>query len=313
MPTDKNILQKAFRFSHSAMGTVFEIFIDEHDRRYACQAADEAFRLCDALEQVLSHFIANSDVSRISALHKNESTKVSPETFACLEHCKHLYAMTAGVFDVTIGSLMNVWLNEDKTLRRPAASELVKARQRTGMDLLELDQSGFTVKVLSDNLAIDLGGYGKGYAVDRMAESLREWSISRFLIHGGKSSLLASDPPAEADGWPIYLTDPDDSTNLIKELVLVNNAVGASGLLKGFHIIDPRTAQPVLRQRAVWVFATDAALADALSTAFMIFSEDEIGDFCGRFPNVRALVVRGDKGDEASRILYFGETRNEEH
>src|SRR4030067_2887826 len=143
MPRDKNILQKAFRFSNSAMGTVFEIFSDEQDRRYARQAADEAFRLCDALEQVLSHFSANSDVSRISALHKNESTKVSPKTFACLVHCKHLYAITGGVFDVTIGSLMKVWLNDNKTLRQPSASELAEARRRSGMDLLELDESGF--------------------------------------------------------------------------------------------------------------------------------------------------------------------------
>ena len=106
-----------------------------------------------------------------------------------------IYDETDGAFDITIGSLMNCWLNEDKTIRTPSKEQLNKARRRTGTHLFKLDETEHTVELLTDELQIDLGGIGKGYAVDKMAGLLDDWGIDAALIHSGCSSVLAIGTP----------------------------------------------------------------------------------------------------------------------
>ena len=170
------IPHNAYRFSHNSMATVFEVFIIHDDAGYAEQAAWEAFRELDRLELGLSRFIENSDISRINNLSKHQSTQIGLETFECLKLCAQLTSQTDGAFDITAG-------------------------KNTGMNMLQLDESDFSVTLLADSINLDLGGFGKGYAIDLMAQLFREWDIESALIHGGKSSVLAlAEPPGERDG-----------------------------------------------------------------------------------------------------------------
>jgi thiamine biosynthesis lipoprotein len=146
------------------------------------------------------------------------------------------------------------------------------------------------VELLTSQIQIDLGGIGKGYAVDKMAELLREWSIDTALISGGYSSILSLDAPPDKKGWPVTLSNPNNRKQTLDCLYLKWRAVGASGLQKGQHIIDPRTAHPVQSKFAAWACAGDAATADALSTSFMVMSPNEIEQYCFRHPQVQALV-----------------------
>ena len=162
----------AHRFSHAAMATVFEVHCVHADARYAAQAAQAAFDLVDRLEQELSRFVGNSDISRINHLAAGQATRVSPSTMECLEIAWHVYGLTGGAFDVSIGS---------------------------GLERLELDPDEFAVHAREGGARLDLGGIGKGYAVDRMAELLEEWEIPRALVHGGYSSVLALEAPPDRE------------------------------------------------------------------------------------------------------------------
>jgi len=139
-----------------------------------------------------------------------------------------------------------------------------------------------------------------------MAELLRDWSIGTALIHGGFSSVLALDAPAMTKGWPLTLSDPHNRKQTLAYLYLQSRAVGGSGLQKGQHIIDPRTGKPVEDKRAAWACRPDAATADALSTAFMVMSPDEIEQYCLRHPEVQAMVIIKDRDTEKDKILRFG-------
>jgi len=108
--------EKLHRFSHEAMATNFEIFIHADDFTYARGAAVDAFRVLDQLEQELSRYIENSDISRINALQVGERTQISLETFECLQQCELMYRLTGGTFDVTIGKLMDAWLDEENNI-----------------------------------------------------------------------------------------------------------------------------------------------------------------------------------------------------
>jgi len=324
------------RFSHEAMATTFEVIILHKDARYAQQAAWAAFNELDRLEAELSRFIENSDISRINNLAAEQSLRVGLDAFECLKLGARIYAETNGAFDITIGSLLGCWLDENEKARTPSKEQLNLARERTGVHLFELDEAEHTVQVLAPaillaplllakqneglrkseaaGVQIDLGGIGKGYAVDRMAEMLRDWSIDTAVIHGGYSSVLAMDAPSGRKGWPLTLSNPDNRKQTLAGLHLQGRALSGSGLQQGRHIIDPRTAQPVEGKRAAWACAPDAATADALSTAFMVMTPDEVKKYCSNHPDILAMIVLEERGEEAQkeRIVHFGPWKNSE-
>jgi thiamine biosynthesis lipoprotein len=306
--SDWDSIEGLHRYSHEAMAATFEIIISHEDKRYAQQAAQAAFDMLDQFDQDLSRFIENSDISRINNLSAGQPLQVCLDTFECLQFCRRKHAETKGVFDITVGSLLKCLLNKDKTLRNPSEQELNRARQRTGMDLLRLNKADYTVELLTDGVQIDLGGIGKGYVVDKMAELLDEWSIDVALLNGGYSSVLALGALKGTKGWPVTLSSPRNRKQTLARLVLANRAVSGSGLQRGRHIVDPRTARPVEAKSATWACAPNAATTDALSTSFMIMSPDEVKLYCSRHKDISAMLVMSQWGKEPpqEKILTFG-------
>jgi FAD:protein FMN transferase len=272
----------AHRFSHEAMATVFEVYCLHPDARYAAQAAQAAFDLVDRLEAELSRFVANSDISRINHLEAGQAALVSPRTMECLEIASHVHDLTGGAFDVSIGS---------------------------GFDRFELVPDDLAVHARAAGARLDLGGIGKGYAVDRVAELLEDWEIRHALVHGGFSSVLALEAPPDRDGWPLTLSAPGPGEGrVLARLSASRKAFSASGTRKGDHILDPRTGRPVHGRAAAWVAvplgpgleagASPAAVADALSTAFMILPANEVADLCRRYPGLEAWLAPEPTGED---------------
>jgi FAD:protein FMN transferase len=295
------------RFSHEAMATTYEIFIVHEDEKYASQAANAAFFELERLESELSRFAESSDITRINHLPAKQVLRLSLDTFECLKISYQMYQQTNKAFDVTIGPLFNCWHGKDGSARTPSQQEIEKASKNVGMNLLELDESLHAIWLSVSPMQIDLGGVGKGYAVDKMAEMLREWSINTALISGGYSSVLAMDAPPGTKGWPLSLSNPNNHKQIIAKAFLQNRAIGSSGVKKGGHIIDPRTGRPVEGKIASWSSAPTAAVADALSTAFMIMSLDEIEKYCSNYPDNAAMIILGDKDNNVQeQIKRFG-------
>jgi thiamine biosynthesis lipoprotein len=283
------------RFSHEAMNTVFEIYAAHSDAQYAAQAAQAAFALVDRLEGELSRFRPNSDISRLNHLTAGGSARVGEAALECLLIARHLYDLTDGAFDVAIG---------------------------TGLSSLEIDADAFLIRAAADAVRIDLGGIGKGYAVDLMAELLEEWGLDRTFVHGGFSSALALEAPAGCDGWPLTLSDPGEPSRVLCQLSMRQAALSASGVRKGGHILDPRTTAPVRGRLAAWVALprpagsgaaaagagprlAPAAVADALTTAFMVLSVDRIAALCERSPGLEAWILPDGASPGTTDLLYF--------
>jgi FAD:protein FMN transferase len=291
------------RFSHEAMNTVYEVYAVHPNERYAAQAAQAAFDLVDRLESELSRFRSNSDITRINQLTAGESARIGPSAIECLVIARHMYDLTSGAFDISIG---------------------------TGLPTLELDADDFLVCATTDGVQVDLGGIGKGYAVDLMAELLEEWGLQRALVHGGFSSVLALEAPAARDGWPLTLSDPAAPSRVLTRLSMRQTALSASGVRKGDHIVDPRTGEPVRGRLATWVALprperagveapaegpapseaegprlAPGAVADALTTAFMLLGAEEIAAICERSPGLEAWVLPEGPVGEAN-LLHFG-------
>lgn len=259
-------------FEHEAMATTFGVFIADVGPAYARQAASAAFRELDRLESELSRYVESSDIARANRLATGETIPIGEDALHCLLVAAEVAAATGRTFDAAYASV-------------PAAG--------AGPDapLYSLDPAAHTLTSHAATLHLDLGAVGKGYALDRLAATLREWDIAAALLQSGGSTALALDPPAGAPGWLVGLGEGASR----RELPLVQAALSGSGTaVKGAHLVDPRTRAPAPRARRVWALAPNAAVSDALSTAFFIMADDEIKAFCDGHPDLGAAFLRAD-------------------
>jgi thiamine biosynthesis lipoprotein len=294
------------RFSHEAMAAVFEVLVAGEDATYARQAADAAFAEVDRLEAALSRFDPASDVSQINLLKAGESVRVGLAAFECLADAARVWAETRGAFDVTAGALVDCWKAKDGSARQPTDSELADARARTGMNLVAMSEKEHAIGVTRGGMGIDLGGIGKGYALDRMKTILQDWSIPRALVHGGESTVLALGSPEGEAGWRVAVGSVRSPAGVVGAIHLEDRALSGSSASAGHpHIIDPRTGRPASGKAGAWALASSAARADALSTAFFVMAPDEIEKFCRRNLGVSAMIVLDVEG-KGERIR-FGE------
>ncbi len=301
-----DVMEGVHRFQHRAMATMFEIMVADEEHSYAGQAAVAVFQEIDRLEQELSRYLPNSEISRINNLQGGEAVQASADTFACLRLSMQYWKETDGAFDVSIGALMDCWVGKNKSLLHPSPQEVERARTRCGMYRLVLDESKMTVHVSEGPVQIDLGAIGKGFAVDRGVELLKEWGIASALLHGGASSVLAYGDCPSGNGWPVTLSSPQNPVEVLQHHSLRDQALGGSGIKKGRHIIDPRRGQPVSRRRAAWVCSDSAAGSDALSTAFMVMRQEEIDVFVNAHRGMWAVTIEEDPAMGAERVFRFG-------
>ncbi|OVE76768.1 hypothetical protein BVX97_00530 [bacterium E08(2017)] len=253
------------KFSSEAMDSPFELFICGHAEEYAASAAETIFREVDRLEQLLSRFVENSDISRIAALEAGESVVIINDTMDCLLTSLWAFKETDGAFDVSLGS---------------------------GIEKLGLDTDNMTVSnnhqpsTINPSISLDLGGIGKGFALDRAAAILDEWEIENALLTAGPSTILGLGVEGEKE-WSIGLQG--------KPVMLREQAISASGkAVKGDHIIDPRTKRPAGEIERAWAISPSAAVADALSTAFMVMTPPEVDQFCRKHEGVEAYLLQKD-------------------
>ncbi len=277
------------RFGHEAMATSFEVIIAQADvdAVYAAQAAEAVFAEIDRLEDELSRFRPTSEIARLNRLKAGESLALSLAAWDCLNLAKTVHAETAGAFDITIGPLMQLWRSPDGTLVEPDAARLQQARASIGSELFELIEDGYRVKVLANHMVFDLGAVGKGYALDQAVQILQDWSISRVFMNAGDSTLLALDAPEGEAAWAITLADG------ALPMELKDRALSGSGfMVQGAHLMNPRLLKPVpVQEKRSYALAPAAALSDALSTAFMIMTPEEIAALCARYPGVEWVEV----------------------
>ncbi|MGD0091360.1 MAG: FAD:protein FMN transferase [Planctomycetota bacterium] len=277
------------------MHTTFEVIIVGETAEYAEQAAWAAFDLLDRLEQELSRFIHVSDVSRINALQPGEAIRLGEAAFECLEIAMQVWRESGGAFDVTLGP-PPAPSRKGRGKQQPPTSRKGRGNALGGMERLELFKDECAVLLKGRSVSVDFGGIGKGYAVDKMVELLKEWSVSAALVHGGESSIYGLSAPPGSGGWKVTAANPKRPAQALRTVLLRDRSLSASSIVGDPHILDPRTGKPVKGRLGAWSLARTAALADALSTAFMVMPAAGILAYCRQHPECAALCATQRRG-----------------
>jgi thiamine biosynthesis lipoprotein len=299
------------RVGRRAMATDFEVLMP-YGTPNALAAAETALDEVDRLEDQLTVFRDQSEVSRLNRLAADAAVPVEERLYDLLAFAARLSAATEGAFDITTGALTKAWGFYRRCGRVPSDEQLNEARGRVGMQHVVLQPEERTIRYLRPGLEINLGSIGKGYALDRVAELLRSrWHLRSALLHGGHSSVYAlGSEPGDRRGWAVGIRHPWDPERRLAVVRLRNRGLGTSAATfqhleyngrKLGHILDPRTGWPAEGLASASVVAPTAAEADALATAFFILGVDRARAYCAAHPGIGAVLL--PDGDKAHPVV----------
>ena len=295
------------RRSQPLLGTFVTITVYGPDRgrlNEAVSAAFETFHEADALMSVHRPDSQISRVNREGALHP---VRVAPGLFSVLEHAGRIASESGGAFDVTIGPLTRLWGFIWKEYRLPTDSELARVKPLVDFNLLRLDAASATVELARPGMMVDLGGIGKGVAVDWAIARLRSFGVTNAMVRAGGDLRVMGTPPGR-EAWDVQIEDPGKEGRRVA-IRLRDAALSTSGSYENYfmingrrysHILDPRSGLPVQGIASCTLIAPTCAESDAWATACFVYGvESSLQEFGDRFP--MRFVLETEPG-EAPRI-----------
>lgn len=273
------------------MHTTFILYLAEEDQHKAEGVAQCVWSRIDQLEDSFNRFVTTSEIARLASLQPNQPTSISQPLMECLVLATNVYAATNGAFDITLGAQMDCWRAHGHNWHNVPPAEVATSRAGSGMQRLVLDTDHLRLAITPDALGgnlpleLDLGGIAKGYAIDTAREIIEDdWEIHSYMIHGGTSTVYAKGSLPTGEPWRIGIAGEWQSRVGFDAVALDGMAVSGSGIeRKGEHIIGRKR-----RHKAAWSCSASAAVADALSTAYLLMDWSAIRTACDALSTVSA-------------------------
>lgn len=286
------------------MGTRITIELWTQDAAQGRGAIDAVLAEMRRIDRDMSTFKPDSEVSRVNALAAGQAVPISQELFDLLSDALDYSRITAGAFDITYASVG--YLYDFRKHVRPDETRI--ARSLPGIDYrhLILDRSSRSIRFAREGVRIDLGGIGKGHAVDRGIAVLQARGIRRALITAGGDSRIIGDRFGKP--WVVGIRHPDRKDDVIARIPLEDAAISTSGDYERYfdedgvryhHIIDPGTGQPASKVRSATIIASTAIRTDGLSKTAFVLGPQRALDIYDRLEDVDAILVTLD-----GRVLY---------
>lgn len=262
------------------MGVPFRMVFYAPDEPAAKAASEAAFARVQQLNDILSDYDTDSELSRLSqTAGQGKAVPVSDDLWRMLERSQQLAQETGGAFDITCGPIVSLWRKARRVKELPEPAKLEEARRAVGFDKVRLNKSARTAELLVPYMRLDMGSIAKGYAVDEALRVLRAHGIRSALV-GAAGDLAVSDAPPGTNGWRIQLAPLDVSNAPPAEFVLLRNrALATSGDLfqhveingvRYSHIVNPHTGIGMTDHSLVMTIAADCTTANSLSTTVSV-------------------------------------------
>lgn len=266
--------------SADAMGSTYSLAVYGEDRDKLEAAVQAAFDEVRRLDGLLSNYKTDSEWSEVNRAAAEHPVKVSAELFQLLSECLDYSRGSEGAFDISVGPLMKVWGFYKGSGHLPHKAEVLAALTRVGYRHVHLDPARHTVSFDRTGVELDPGGIGKGYAVDRVVQILRQKGIQIALVAASGSSIYGMGaPPTEPRGWKINIRDPKVERKTVATVYLKDQSLSTSGSYEKFfraegkiwaHIMDPRTGYPASGMLSVSVMAPRTLDSEAWAKPYFI-------------------------------------------
>lgn len=282
-----------------AMGSVFEIVAYDPSPQRASAAIDRAFAEIVRLDELMSNYLPDSELSRLNKTAAFGAQPVSKDLYRIIQEALKYSQLSDGEFDITVGPLVNLWKAALAGGHEPSSEKQLAARNCLGYGSIRLIPPN-RVTFISACLRLDLGALGKGYAVDRASEILRASGLKAALIDAGGSTVYALGAPPGKTGWIVHMRDPsgyvDPTVMLSDESISTSEQSRRSFLADSSagHIIDPRTGLPLRTPFATSVVAKTATASDALSTTLLLIGPEPGDRLVRKLPGVAAIWIAAD-------------------
>jgi FAD:protein FMN transferase len=294
------------------MGTVYEIAAYDASAERASAAMDKAFAEIVRLDEMLSNYRPQSDLSRLNRDGHFHPVKIPADLYRVIEASLKYSRLSGGKFDITVAPLVDMWkaaLGGDHVL---SLAEQEKLRACVGYQKIELIPPD-AVEFRSSCMRIDVGSIGKGYAVDRAVEILRANGIENALVDAGQSSIYGIGAPPGQRAWEVHLRDP--SHRVDPTVMLSENSVSTSeqtppsllGNETAGHIINPENGKPLETKYALSIVAKTGMASDALSTTLLLVGPEKGKAIVQEIADAAAIWVSAD--GEAQTVTTGPEIR----
>ena len=292
------------RVNDGIMGTRIVVELWADDAAAANKAIDAVMAEMMTIDRNMSTYKPESEVSRVNRDAATAPMVISPALFGLLSTALEFSRITGGAFDITYASVG--FMYDFHSHKKPTDAEIQSALPAVNYHHVVLDPQNSTVFFTQPGVRIDLGGIGKGYAVDRGIEILKSLGVDHALVTAGGDSRIIGDRFGKP--WIVGIRHPDDKNRVIAKIPLVDTAMSTSGDYERYfdedgvryhHIIDPRTGKSASKVRSATILASTATRTDGLSKTAFVLGADEAMKIYNALDDVDAILVTPD-----GRVLY---------
>jgi len=296
------------------MGTTYQITL-QSDQQTAASIQQQIDTELLKINQLMSTYIDDSELSLFNRSNSLDCQKVSEETFYVIKNAVEVSEKTKGKFDVTIGPLISEWGFDKKRTNNviPSEQTVQQLLQQIGYDKILLGDG--CVQKQSPSLSINLSAIAKGYGVDHIASVLMAHNISNYLVEiGGETASKGVNPKSVL--WRLAIEAPVEQKRQIQQVFTpLGLGVATSGDYRNYfekdgvrfsHTIDPTSGKPITHNLvSVTVLHKQTMLADAYATAFMVMGAERAEAFAEQYDLPVYLLVKNEKGFDAVYTSAF--------
>jgi thiamine biosynthesis lipoprotein len=281
------------------MGGRFDISIVANDSLTAEQNINEVIAEISRIENLISDWKVDSQVSEVNQNAGIKPVKVDREVFELTQRAIRFSEITNGGFDISFAALDRVWKFDGSMTEMPSAEAIKKSVEKVGYKNIILDTVNSTIFLKLKGMKIGFGALGEGYATDKCRSMMLAKGIKAGIINGsGDMSTWGKQPNGE--DWKIGITNPFKPEKLLAVVPLNQGAVTTSGNYEKYvvfngkrysHIINPATGYPATGLCSVTVFGPNAETANGLSTSIMVLGKDNGLLLLQKFPEYSCLMI----------------------
>jgi thiamine biosynthesis lipoprotein len=286
------------------MGTRIYVELWDEDAQHAEASIDAVMAEMHRIDDLMSHYKPESQLSQINAHAVEGPVKVDQELFDLIKLSTRFSEITEGAFDITYASVGHLY--DYRSHVKPTEAQIKSALPAVNWRNMLLDEKNHTVRFEHAGMRIDLGGIGKGYAVDRGIAILQGRGIQHAVVTAGGDTRIIGDHMGRP--WLVAIRHPDDANKVVTRIPLSDAAMSTSGDYERYfdekgvryhHIIDPHTGHSASKVRSATIIGPTATQTDGMSKTAFVLGPEKALEIINRHPEYDAVFVCPD-----GKVLY---------